>query len=215
MTKRFLPKDFFDLSSFRHRSLFFEDTSVWESLSNLFPYLEQLPLGKVCIDLPAHAFFAKQHLVFIGEGTVLQPTAYLEGPCYIGRQCMIGHGAYIRPGVVLGDGCVIGHGTEVKESILLDRVRLAHFNYVGNSILGHEVSGGAGAVCANFLLNQRQVSVRLKDGEIVTHLDKLGAIVGDGSQLGCNSVINPGVLLRKNTRCHPCSSWKRSNIPAD
>ena len=154
--------------------------------------------------MPASAFLVNPELISIGKGTVVEPGAYIAGPCIIGQNCQVRNGAYIRGNVIIGDDCVVGHATEIKGSILLNRVCASHFNYVGDSILGNDVNLGAGLVCANLRLDRQKVSIHYKNQKIPTPLKKLGAIVGDGSQLGCNSVLNPGTVLGKKVFCSPC-----------
>jgi bifunctional N-acetylglucosamine-1-phosphate-uridyltransferase/glucosamine-1-phosphate-acetyltransferase GlmU-like protein len=122
------------------------------------------------------------------------------------------HGDYVRPYVLTGKRCVIGHSTEVKHSILLDGAQAPHFNYVGDSILGKGVNLGAGVICANFRLDHGEVIVEVEGKRFKTGLRKFGAILGDLSQIGCNSVLNPGVLLRKRTFSRACSSIQKSNV---
>jgi NDP-sugar pyrophosphorylase family protein len=107
---------------------------------------------------------------------------------------------------VIGDDCVVGHATEVKHSILLNHVAAAHFNYVGDSILGNHVNLGAGVKCANVKMNSGSVFVHWGNEKIDTGLLKLGALVGDGVRVGCNCVTNPGTILEKNSVCYPCLS---------
>ena len=108
----------------------------------------------------------------------MEPGAYIEGPCVIGKACQIRHSAYVRPYVVTGDRCIIGHSSEVKHSILLDGAQAPHFNYVGDSILGNGVNLGAGVICANFRLDHREVIVEIEGNRHETGLRKFGAIVG-------------------------------------
>ena len=206
------PKFFFDLSVWAHQSLFSNDQPVWETLKNITPYLKSLELGKIQTEIPKGVTLVKPESISIGEGTVIQSGAYIEGPCLIGKQCEVRHGAYIRGGVITGNGCVLGHSTELKQAILLDHAHAPHFNYVGDSILGNHVNLGAGVICANFRLDHGEVVIQLEGESMRTKLKKFGAIIGDHSQLGCNSVTNPGILLRKKTYCRPCSSLQRSNV---
>jgi len=143
---------------------------------------------------------------------LVEPGSYIEGPCVIGDGCHIRHGAYIRPYVLTGNGCVLGHASEFKHSVLLDDVCAAHFNYVGDSILGNRVQLGAGAICANFRLDSKEVMVKIGEDHFKTGTKKFGAIIGDQSKVGCNSVINPGILLRKRTMVRACSLVQCSNV---
>lgn len=207
-----LPQHFFELASFSHKDLFRVDAPVWESLKELQGYLEGAPLGKIECDIPTGVTLVHPEKVSIGKGTRVEPGAYIEGPCIIGEGCQVRHGAYVRPYVLTGNQCVIGHSTEVKHAIFLDGAQAPHFNYVGDSILGNSVNIGAGVICANFRLDHGEVIVEIDGKRFKTGLRKFGAILGDHSQIGCNSVLNPGVLLRKRTFSRACSSIQKSNL---
>lgn len=206
-----LAQDFFDLQDFFHADLWVEGALVWNALDQLLTYLEGQELGKIeCETVGAHLIYPEK--ISIGEGTVIEPGAYIEGPCVIGSKCQVRHGAYLRGGVLTGNQCVIGHATEVKHSILLNGAQAPHFNYVGDSILGNVVNIGAGVICANVRLDKKDVVVEVDGKRFSTGRRKFGAVLGDGSQIGCNSVINPGVLLRKKTLVRACSSIQKSNV---
>jgi NDP-sugar pyrophosphorylase family protein len=194
---------FFDLSSFEHRAVFEGCQYVWQVLERLVAYLVQQPLGSIHGSCPEGVFLDHPEQIFIGEGTVVEPGAYIRGPCIIGRNCEIRHGAYIRGNVLIGDGCVVGHTTELKHSILLNHARAAHFAFVGDSVLGNDVNLGAGVKCANLRLDGAPVIIRHGKERIPTGLRKFGAIIGDGCQIGCNVVTNPGTLVGKHVRCCP------------
>ncbi|MCE2983670.1 MAG: UDP-N-acetylglucosamine diphosphorylase [Parachlamydia sp.] len=195
---------FFDTARFFHSHLFLADPFPWEILSQLAPYLASLPLGKQHGEISPYAYLINPELITIEEGSIVEPGAYIQGPCWIGKHCTIRHGAYIRGHVITGDRCVIGHDTEVKNSLFLDNAHAAHFAYVGDSILGNGINLGAGTKCANFRLDQQVITVHGEEERIDTNLRKLGAIIGDGAQIGCNSVLNPGTLVGKEVRCYPC-----------
>lgn len=200
----FSPHDFFDLSDYQHSSLFESNEFVWIALNRIEAYLKTMSLGKIEIEIPQGAFLIDPHLISIGKDSVVEPGAYIKGPCYIGRGCTVRHGAYIRGNVVTGDRCVIGHDTEVKNSILLNDMHAAHFAYVGDSILGNKVNLGAGTKCANLKLDNQKIAIHYQNKKIETGLRKLGAIIGDNTQIGCNSVTNPGALIGQNVLCYPC-----------
>ena len=202
----FSPSVFFDLSSFKHAFLFHEIKFVWEALSQIDVYLKTQDLGIVDCKIPEGVFLVDPHLISIGKGSVIEPGAYIKGPCIIGENCSIRQGAYIRGGVITGNECVIGHVTEIKNSILLNGAKAAHFAYVGDSILGNLVNLGAGTVCANLRFDKKNISVHYLTQKIDTKRHKLGAILGDGAQTGCNSVTNPGTLFGKNTYCNPTAN---------
>lgn len=195
---------FFDFSHFSHFQLFEGDPFPWEVLKKLETYLQTLSLGKIEGQVSNQAYLVHPHLISIGPGSIVEPGAYIQGPCWIGSGSTVRHGAYIRGNVLIGQGCVAGHDTEMKNAILLDGAHAAHFAYVGDSILGNKVNLGAGVKCANLKLDGEEVILSFQHQQIKTGLRKLGSMIGDGSQIGCNSVLNPGVLIGKQVKCYPC-----------
>ncbi len=143
---------------------------------------------------PGAVFVDKR--IQLGRGVLIEPGAYIKGPSIIGDYTEVRQGAYIRGDALVGKRCVVGHTTEVKHAVFLDGAKAGHFAYIGDSILGNDVNLGAGTKFANLKFAPGTVSIALPDG---TRVDsgrrKLGAILGDGCQTGCNSVTNPGVLL--------------------
>jgi NDP-sugar pyrophosphorylase family protein len=142
-------------------------------------------------------------LIRVAEGAVVEEAAIVVGPALIGRDCRVYAGSLVRGPVILGDGAVVGHGSEVVRSVLLNGAHASHLNYVGDSILGANVNLGAGAVCSNVKLGGGTVRVSVEDDLHDTDLDKLGAILGDGVQLGCNVVASPGTLVGPRTWVYP------------
>lgn len=137
--------------------------------------------------------------VHIGEGVKLPVTCTIEDNVYIGEGTEIRSGALIRKNVIIGAHCVIGNSCEIKHSLLMDHVQVAHFNYVGDSVLGSRAHLSAGAILSNLRFDQQPVKIRVSDEKIETGLRKFGAILGKGSQVGCNSVLLPGSILGKNS----------------
>ncbi len=197
---------FFDLGDFAHAKLFEGCTYPWEALLALSDYLKAQNLGKIEGTISEGVFLIHPESISIGPGTVVESGAYIQGPCIIGPKCIVRHGAYIRGNVVTGKGCVLGHASEFKNSILLNRAAAPHFNYVGDSILGNDVNLGAGAICANVRFDRHSISVHWEGEKIKTPLKKLGAILGDRTQIGCNCVLNPGTLLGKESVCFPAKN---------
>jgi NDP-sugar pyrophosphorylase family protein len=190
------PTDFFDLDRYEHKSLF-DDSRVeyvWDALKLLSEYLDQIIVPAIQGQVMEGAYLLDDQ-IFIGPGSVVEPGAVIKGPTYIGANTQVRQGAYIRGNVLVGDNCVVGHTTELKTAILLDGAHAAHFAYVGDSILGNQVNLGAGTKLANVKLNREVVHVKVAERAYDTGLRKLGAILGDGVQTGCNSVLNPGTLL--------------------
>ena len=133
--------------------------------------------------------------IYLGEGTVIESGAFLQGPTIIGRHTEVRQGAYIRGSCLVGDHCVVGHVTEIKNAILLNGAKAGHFAYIGDSILGGRCNLGAGTKLANLKLDRANVVVRAGGQSVDSGLRKFGAILGDGVQIGCNTVLNPGTLL--------------------
>lgn len=206
MNKDLETKSFFDLSSYEHQALFDNCEFVWLALRNIQQYLDKAILGKKNGEISPQAFLVDPELISIGEGSVVEPGAYIKGPCIIGKRCVIRHGAYIRGQVITGDDCIIGHDSEVKNSIFLNKANAPHFAYLGDSILGNDVNLGAGTKCANLRLDRSNIIIHWKGQHIETPFRKFGAIVGDRTQIGCNSVTNPGTLLGKDVLCYPCTN---------
>lgn len=202
----FATERYFDLSTFMHKGLFDGLKNVWEALNQLKGYLDSQKVWKIECEVPEGVTLVNPEKISIGQGTVIEPGAYIKGPCIIGKNSTIRHAAYIRGNVVAGDNVVIGHASEVKNSILLNGAQAAHFAYVGDSILGNGVNLGAGTKLANLKFNHTEVLVRHDGSAYPTGLKKFGAILGDGAQTGCNAVTNPGTIFGKGAACFPCSN---------
>ncbi len=202
----FFSEEYFDLSEFEHAALFRKGEPVWACLKRIKEYLLSLSLGQILGVIEEGAYLVNPELISIGKGTVVEPGAYIKGPCIIGENCSIRHGAYIRGNLIAGNACVIGHTTEVKNSIFLNSAQAGHFAYVGDSILGNHVNLGAGTKCANLRFDNQAIKIHFNETHIDSELRKLGAIMGDFSQTGCNSVTNPGTLMGKRSRLAPCTT---------
>lgn len=268
------PRDYFDLGGFAHAALF-ASPRVWEALGAIEAYLSAwlATMGLPRADPRAFpgAHLDRPETIVIGEGTVIEPGAYLAGPAIIGRDCVIRHGAYVRGQVIAGDRVVIGHASEVKHSILLDEASAPHFAYVGDSILGRRVNLGAGTRLSNFPMTtpvvggragvgsgQRRTirlparghplarvagggarprdraqggageatlgdpssdappGVRATEASLIdTGMVKLGAILGDDVQTGCNAVTHPGCLIGPRTLVYPNLGLRKGIYPGD
>ena len=143
--------------------------------------------------------------VWVHKTAVIAPTAYLGGPCIIGPRTEVRHCAFIREAALVGADCVVGNSVELKNVILFDGVQVPHFNYVGDSILGYKSHLGAGSVTSNFKSDASCITIRNGDEKIETGMQKIGALVGDFVEVGCNSVLNPGTVVGKNTTIYPTS----------
>lgn len=142
-------------------------------------------------------------LIRLGKGVLVEPGAFIRSPAIIGDRTEVRHGAYIRGDCLIGKNCVVGHVTEAKHSIFLDGAKAGHFAYIGDSILGNGVNLGAGTKLANLRFIKGDVPISTKKGLVKTGLRKLGAILGDYVQTGCNTVTNPGTLLGKRSMVIP------------
>lgn len=223
------PEDYLDLSEFEHADIFEHCDYVWQALTKVGAYVFQYMLdmddseaikGKV----KSGAYIDDRHAVIIGEGTVVEPGAYIQGPAIIGKNCQIRHGAYIRGDILIGDNCVVGHTSELKNAIMLNDSQCPHFAYVGDSIIGNRVNLGAGTKLSNVpVLSVRdqetgkRPTIKIEIGGQVydTGLSKFGAVIGDDSQTGCNSVLNPGCLVGKRTLIYPNVSLRKGYTPSD
>ena len=158
--------------------------------------------------IPQNAYVTGR--VFIDEDVTIEPNAMITGPAYIGKGSSIRHCAYIRPSVYVGTNCLIGHATEVNRSILFDGVKAAHFNYIGDSIVGQQTNIGAGAKIANTRFDRQEIYYRdpMTNEKKKSGLLKFGALVGDYSNIGCNAVLAPGSVLRPESIVKPCFFYK-------
>jgi len=197
----FSPELFFSLKRYAHKALWLEGKPVWSALDELKNYFASWKNFCIEITIPPGVYLERPECISIGKGTILEPGVYIQGPCILGRECIVRHGAYLRDMVICGDRCAIGHSAELKEAILLDQSNATHFTYVGNSILGNGTNLGAGVKCANLRLDRKEISVTSGQGKRKTGLKKMGAVIGDYSQIGCNSVLNPGTIIGQHTLC--------------
>jgi NDP-sugar pyrophosphorylase family protein len=207
----FAPADFLDLAQTEHAALFEGVTQAWEALTKLPHYLESEIKPANHGKLIGQPFIGEK--VFIGEGTVVEPGAYIKGPAWIGENCQIRHGAYLRENVIVGAGSVVGNSSEIKNSILFRKCQVPHFNYVGDSILGTGVHLAAGVIVSNLKLNGDIITLRVGDQVLTTGLRKFGALIGDRAEVGCNAVLNPGSIIGRDSLIYAGVSW-RGILPA-
>jgi NDP-sugar pyrophosphorylase family protein len=142
--------------------------------------------------------------VWVHKSAIIAPTAFLGAPCIIGAETEVRHGAFIRGSALVGEGCVVGNSVELKNVILFDNVQVPHYNYVGDSILGYKAHMGAGAVTSNVKSDKSLVVIH-GDEQIATGIKKVGAMLGDFVEVGCNSVLNPGTVIGRNSNVYPLS----------
>ncbi len=207
----FKADDLFDLTQTEHAALFDGCTFAWEALKKIEPYLAQVKSQNPPKRFPGTSIGDR---VIIGEGTVVEPGAMIKGPAIIGRNCQIRHNAYFRECVIIGDNCVVGNSSELKNALLFNGAQVPHYNYVGDSILGHKAHLGAGVKISNIKLLAGNVMVELDGVPTDTGLRKFGALLGDGAEAGCNAVLNPGSILGRGAIVYPNVFW-RGVLPAN
>lgn len=181
-------------------------TYPWEALKGIHDFI--LELGPTLKD-----YQEIQPQVWVHPDAVLAPTAYLGAPCIIGPRTEVRHGAFIRGNALVGADCVVGNSVELKNVILFDHVQTPHYNYVGDSILGYYSHMGAGSITSNVKSDKTLVVVKDKEETIETGLKKMGAMLGDHVEVGCNSVLNPGTVIGVDTNIYPLSRV-RGIVPA-
>ena len=189
----------FDLSHSRAGEYLRGFRYAWEALPGIGELILQLgpQLGADFTEIAPQ--------VWVHKSAKIAPTASITGPCIIGADTEVRHCAFIRGRALVGDGCVVGNSVELKNVILFDKVQVPHFNYVGDSILGYCAHMGAGSVTSNVKSDKSLVVVH-SDPEIPTGLKKFGAMLGDHVEVGCNSVLNPGTVVGKNSSIYPVSN---------
>ncbi len=197
--------ELYDLSHTLASAYLSQFTYPWEALSGIGELIREL--GKT---LPA-SYKEISEQVWVHERAKIAPTAFIGAPCIIGADTEVRHCAYIRGSALVGDGCVIGNSVELKNVILFDGVQVPHFNYVGDSILGYRSHMGAGAVTSNVKSDKSLVVIHGKE-HIPTGRKKVGAMLGDDVEVGCNSVLTPGTVVGRNTIIYP-TTCVRGVIP--
>lgn len=180
----------------------------WELLRRVQEITEKI------ISASPHGYTEYSRGVLVGRGVRIAESARIEPPAVIGEDCEIRHCAYLRGGVLLGKGVVIGNSSELKNCVLLDGAQVPHYNYVGDSILGNRAHMGAGAICSNLRSDGASVRIHTDRGDIDTGMRKLGAMLGDGAEIGCGSVLAPGCIVGKSTTVYPLT-LARGVIPPD
>lgn len=201
--------ELYDLTHTLARPLLEKCEYPWEALPLIKDFV--LELGST---LSPDEYDNPSEGVWIAKSARISPLATVCAPCIIGKDTDVRTGAFIRGAVIVGDGCVVGNSCEIKNSLLFDCVQVPHFNYVGDSILGYRSHTGAGAITSNVKSDRSLVCIRTEDGVIRTGRKKVGAMLGDCVEIGCNSVLNPGTVIGRNTSVYPLSSV-RGTIPPD
>jgi UDP-N-acetylglucosamine diphosphorylase / glucose-1-phosphate thymidylyltransferase / UDP-N-acetylgalactosamine diphosphorylase / glucosamine-1-phosphate N-acetyltransferase / galactosamine-1-phosphate N-acetyltransferase len=210
MEKKMLTPDlFFSLQKLGSFDLF-PDSLLWSPLLQrekfLYSFTQKIPSDV------AHIYLRNQESIHIEDGAIIEPGVTIVGPSFIGALSHLKSGAYINQSYI-GQSVVVGHGSEITRSFLFSKARAAHFNYVGDSVVGCSVNLGAGVKCANLRLDRASICIRSGQQKIDTGLQKMGAIIGDHCQIGCNAVCNPGVILPKNSVVLPLSNPSGVHLP--
>jgi len=208
----FKPADLFDLGQTGHAAIFDGGEFVWDALKRIESYIAANLKPDLRNTCDGRAYIGEK--VFIGEGTVVEDGVMIKGPAIIGKNCKIRHNAYIRENVIIGDDCVVGNSTEIKNSLLFNHAVAPHYNYIGDSILGHKAHLGAGAKISNFKMFPGNIEVELDGKPFDTGLRKFGAMLGDGAEIGCNAVLNPGSIVGRCAVIYPNVFW-RGVLPAN
>jgi len=208
----FKPVDLFDLSQSAHAAIFEGCEYAWDALKRIASYLEANLRPALHNRCKGVAFIGER--VFIGEGTVVEDGVMIKGPAIIGSNCEIRHNAYLRECVIIGDNCVVGNACEVKNSLLFNNAVAPHFNYIGDSILGHRSHLGAGVKVSNVKLVPGNITVEVNGQPLDTGLHKFGVLLGDHTDIGCNAVLNPGSIIGRGSVIYPNTNW-RGILPAN
>ena len=199
--------DLYDLSHTKAADYLRGFTYPWEALKGISNLIETLGA-----QLPEEEYRQVADKVWVHNTAKIAPTAYLGAPCIIGAGTEVRHGAFIRGSALVGDGCVVGNSVELKNVILFDSVQVPHYNYVGDSILGYKSHMGAGSITSNVKSDKSLVVIHTQP-PIPTGIKKVGAMLGDFVEVGCNSVLNPGTVIGRNSNVYPLSCV-RGVIPA-
>lgn len=206
--KDVIIKELYTLDETIAKEIFEDSTYPWEVLPKIGEFI--IRLGSA---LPEEKYERREGNIWIAKSAKVYPSAYINGPAIIDEDAEIRHCAFIRGNAIVGKGAVVGNSTELKNVILFNKVQVPHYNYVGDSILGFKAHMGAGSITSNVKSDKTLVVVRAGEERYETGLKKFGAMLGDGVEVGCNSVLNPGTIIGRETNIYP-TSMVRGFIPA-
>ena len=201
-------ENLYDLTETIAAELFTEAEYPWEVLPRIHDFI--LELGK---RLPEEIYEKRGEDIWVAKNAKVAPTACLNGPLIIDEEAEIRHCAFVRGNAIVGKGAVVGNSTELKNVVLFNKVQVPHYNYVGDSVLGFKSHMGAGSITSNVKSDKTLVVVKNGEEKIETGLKKMGAMLGDHVEVGCNSVLNPGTVIGRNSNVYP-TSCVRGVIPA-
>lgn len=206
--KEAVIKELYNLDETIAAELFEGLTYPWEALPKIGEFI--IKLGE---SLNPDEYEKRGENVWIAKSAKLFDSAYIGGPCIIGKDAEIRQCAFIRGNAIVGEGAVVGNSTELKNVVLFNKVQVPHYNYVGDSILGFRAHMGAGSITSNVKSDKTLVVVKSQNEQIETGLKKFGAMLGDGVEVGCNSVLNPGTVIGRDSNIYP-TSCVRGVVPA-
>lgn len=201
MNKLVKTSELFECETPYLKELFESAEYPWEMLPKIKDYAKKL------IENRLEGFSEISEGVFVGKDVKIYPNVTIEGPAIIGHGTEIRPGAFIRGSVITGENCVIGNSSELKNCVLLNKVQVPHYNYVGDSVLGNYAHMGAGSICSNLKSDGKAVVIH-GDVEYTTGLRKIGAILADHADIGCGCVLNPGTVIGKNTSVYPLNALR-------
>lgn len=202
-------ENLYDLNETIAAKLFEGAVYPWEVLAKISNFIVEL--GNT---LDPEKFEKRGENVWVAKSAKVAPTAFLNGPVIIDEDAEVRHCAFVRGNAIVGKGSVVGNSTELKNVVIFNSVQVPHYNYVGDSILGYKSHMGAGSITSNVKSDKTLVVVKDGKEEIATGLKKFGAMLGDHVEVGCNSVLNPGTVIGRNTNVYPLS-MVRGVVPAD
>ncbi len=201
-------KNMYDLSETMAEGLFDGKTYPWEVLPEIGDFIK-----KIGPTLDADIYEKRGEDIWVAKSATVAPTAFLNGPLIIDEDAEVRHCAFIRGNAIVGKHAVIGNSTELKNVVIFNGVQVPHYNYVGDSVLGHKSHMGAGSITSNVKSDKTLVVVKAENEQIETGLKKFGAMLGDFVEVGCNSVLNPGTVVGCHTNIYPLS-LVRGVVPA-
>ena len=191
-------KGILDINKTISKDLFKETNYPWEALPYIKDYI--ITLGN---NLNKDNYTEIEEHIWVGSNVEIDKLSTIITPCIIDDNTIIRPGAYIRGNAIIGKNCIIGNSTEIKNSIIFDNCQLPHYNYVGDSILGYHVHLGAGVILSNLKNDGTNIDIKYKGKKLPTGMRKMGSVIGDSTEVGCNSVLYPGTIIGKNTNIYP------------
>lgn len=200
-------QELYDLDKTIAAELFDGKTYPWEVLDEIKPFI--LKLGET---LSPDEYDHPSEGVWIAKDAKVFQSAYIGAPCIIDHEAEVRHCAFIRGSAIVGKGAVVGNSTELKNVVLFDKVQVPHYNYVGDSVLGYKAHMGAGSITSNVKSDKTLVVIKELDNPVETGRKKVGAMLGDNVEVGCNSVLNPGTVIGRESNIYP-TSCVRGVIP--